>query len=169
MIVNNNLEGWKQVTLEEVAEIIRGISFPKAARSLEYRDGDVACLRTTNVQRTVEWENLWFVPEQHVKRKEQIVKLGDILISTANSYELVGKVAPIIDMPRRATLGAFISMLRPKEGLDKKYIYYQMDWSETQSQIRSMASTTTNISNVSVKKLSQLKLVLAPPNNKNKS
>lgn len=95
--------------LGEIASIVRGISFPKDDKRSEPLPGHVACLRTTNVQRAVEWDDLWFVPEAHVKREELIVRPGDILISTANSYELVGKVAPVIGMPHKATLGAFIS------------------------------------------------------------
>ena len=113
--------GWKTSRLGDVMDIVRGISFPKEAKSLEPRVGHVACLRTANVQRDVEWGDLWFVPEQHVKREDQYVCPGDILISTANSYDLVGKVAPVRTMPHRATLGAFISLLRPREELDAKF------------------------------------------------
>lgn len=154
--------GWKTCRLGDVMDIVRGISFPKEAKSLEPRDGHVACLRTANVQRDVEWDDLWFVPEQHVKREDQYVCPGDILISTANSYDLVGKVAPVTTMPHRATLGAFISLLRPREELDAKFAYYQISWSDTQDRIRSTASTTTNISNVSTKKLSNIELAVPP-------
>lgn len=146
------------VQLSDIADIVRGISFPKEAKSLEARPGDVACLRTTNVQKQVEWDDLWFVPAEHVKRDEQYVKAGDILISTANSYELVGKVAPVTAVPHRATLGAFISLIRPRDRVEPKYLYHQLAWSKTQSRIRETASTTTNISNVSTKKLAALEL-----------
>jgi len=148
--------------LGEIADIVRGISFPKDAKSLVPRDGDVACLRTTNVQRDVEWDDLWFVPTEHVKRPEQFVQPGDILISTANSYELVGKVALVSAIQRQATLGAFISLIRPRPGVDPKYLYHQLAWGRTQSRIRETASTTTNISNVSSKKLAALELDLPP-------
>ena len=151
-----------QRPLADVADIVRGISFPKDAKSLEPHPGDVACLRTTNVQKQVEWNDLWFVPSKHVKREEQYVRSGDILISTANSYELVGKVAPITGIPRRATLGAFISLIRPREGVDPKFLYHQLAWGKTQSRIRETASTTTNISNVSTKKLAALELHFPP-------
>lgn len=154
--------GWRKVRLGDLIEIVRGISFPKDAKVHEPRKGYVACLRTTNVQRDVEWEDLWFVPEKHVKRDEQYVRPGDILISTANSYELVGKVASVTSMPYAATLGAFISLLRPKGELDSKFGYYQIAWSDTQDRIRSTASTTTNISNVSTKKLSNIELAIPP-------
>ncbi len=154
--------GWRSARLGDVIEIVRGISFPKDSKAHEPRAGYVACLRTTNVQRDVEWDDLWFVPEEHVKRENQYVRPGDILISTANSYELVGKVAPVTNMPHRATLGAFISLLRPKEDVDSKFAYYQIAWCDTQDRIRSTASTTTNISNVSTKKLSNIELAFPP-------
>jgi type I restriction enzyme S subunit len=122
----------------------------------------VACLRTTNVQREVEWDDLWFVPTEHVKRPEQFVQSGDILISTANSYELVGKVALVSALPMQATLGAFISLIRPRPGVEPKYLYHQLAWGRTQSRIRETASTTTNLSNVSSKKLAALELDLPP-------
>ena len=119
--------------LGEIADIVRGISFPKDAKSLEPRPGDVACLRTTNVQRLVEWNDLWFVPSEHVKREEQYVRPGDILISTANSYQLVGKVALVTATPQPATLGAFISLIRPRSEVDSKFLYHQLAWGKTQS------------------------------------
>lgn len=148
--------------LGEIASIVRGIAFPKEDKRAEPLPGHVACLRTTNVQRSVEWNDLWFVPGKHVKRDEQIVRSGDILISTANSYELVGKVAPVVGIPHKATLGAFISLIRPNERVESKFLYHQLAWGKTQSRIRETASTTTNISNVSTKKLLTLEM-FAPP------
>jgi type I restriction enzyme, S subunit len=111
--------------LGEVADLVRGIAFPKEDKSYVHRPGDVACLRTTNVQKNVEWDDLWFVPAKHIKRDDQNVRTGDILISTANSYELVGKVAQVTSIPTPATLGAFISLIRPKEGIHPKFLYCQ--------------------------------------------
>ena len=147
-----------QKPLSEVADVVRGIAFPKDDKSYVQRPGDVACLRTTNVQKQVEWHDLWFVPAKHVKRDDQNVRTGDILISTANSYELVGKVAQVAGLPTPATLGAFISLIRPKDGVHPKFLYHQLAWGKTQTRIREMSSNTTNISNVSTKKLATLEL-----------
>ena len=147
-----------QKPLSEVADFVRGIAFPKDDKSYVQRPGDVACLRTTNVQKHVEWGDLWFVPAKHVKRDDQNVRTGDILISTANSYELVGKVAQVASLPTPATLGAFISLIRPKDNVHPKFLYHQLAWGKTQTRIREMSSNTTNISNVSTKKLATLEL-----------
>jgi type I restriction enzyme S subunit len=100
------------------------------------------------------------VPAKHVKRDDQNVRTGDILISTANSYELVGKVAQVAGLLTPATLGAFISLIRPKDGIHPKFLYHQLAWGKTQTRIREMSSNTTNISNVSTKKLATLELVV---------
>jgi len=146
--------------LGEIADLVRGISFPKEDKSYVHRSGDVACLRTTNVQKNVEWDDLWFVPAKHVKRDDQNVRAGDILISTANSYELVGKVAQVTSIPTPATLGAFISLIRPKEAIHPKFLYHQLAWGKTQTRIRELSSNTTNIANVSTKKLATLDVIV---------
>jgi type I restriction enzyme S subunit len=153
---------WASATLEDIAELLRGVTFPTTDKRHQQADGLVACLRTTNVQATVEWEDLWFIPEHHVKHSKQFVRIGDVLISTANSYELVGKVARVTALPQRSTLGAFISALRAHSGVDAKFLYHQMAAEQTQRAIRDMSSTTTNISNVSGAKLRLLPLKVAP-------
>ena len=155
-------QGWVSTSLGEALEIIRGISFPKDAKIKEFRDGYTACLRTANVQKEVDWDDLWFVPQEYMKRKEQSIHLFDILISTANSLYLVGKVAQVKHIPFPATLGAFISLIRVPSKLNPKYFYFQLSSFEIQSNIRKTASTTTNISNISIKKLSGTKLKISP-------
>jgi type I restriction enzyme S subunit len=159
---DKEISSWKVFELGDVVDIVRGVAFPKESKTLKPAEGYVGCLRTTNVQKTVEWKDLWYVPQEVVKRSEQYVQLGDILISTANSYDLVGKVAPVISIPTKSTLGAFISLIRPKAIIDAKFAYYQLSWGVFQKKIRDLASTTTNISNVSTRKLATLKVVLPP-------
>ena len=153
---------WARTTIGATAEIVRGVSFPKDARKLVPHPGHVACLRTANVQREVEWDDLWFVPEEYVKVESRYVQPLDVLISVSNSLALVGKVAQVTNLPQKSTLGAFISLLRPSSGLDAKFYYYQMASPEVQSEIRYSASTTTNISNISSGKLSAVTLEVPP-------
>ena len=153
---------WARTTIGTTAEIVRGVSFPKDAKKLVPQHSHVACLRTANVQREVEWDDLWFVPEEYVKGESRYVQPLDVLISVSNSLELVGKVAQVTNLPQKSTLGAFISLLRPSSGLDAKFYYYQLASSEVQSEIRYSASTTTNISNISSSKLSTVTLNMPP-------
>jgi type I restriction enzyme S subunit len=148
--------------LGEVVELIRGISFPSSEKAFSSGEGLVACLRTANVQRQVEWEDLWYVPTRYVKQPKQFAARNDILMSTANSLNLVGKVAQVQDVPSPTTLGAFISALRPSGDINPRYAFYQLCEAEFQNAIRETASTTTNISNISTTRVLELRFSLAP-------
>lgn len=150
---------WHEKELEEVLHTVRGISFPKESRRDELEDGYIACLRTTNVQENVEWGDLFYAPIERVKRDEQYLQSGDILMSTANSLDLLGKVAFVASLPQKATLGTFILCLRAKSINEvSKFYYYQLKGQEFLNQVRRNAKTTTNISNISVTQLKKLKL-----------
>jgi len=154
--------GWASCQLGDVAELVRGIAFPKEAKGRSTDTGFVACLRTKNIQQTVEWDDLWWIPEKYVRRVDQIVQPRDILISVSNSYDLVGKVALVAEPPTRSTLGAFIAAIRPLTSIDARFLYYRLASPDVQRAVRSAASTTTNISNVNTTKVKALHLTLAP-------
>jgi type I restriction enzyme S subunit len=154
--------GWAEATIDEITNVVRGISFPTNAKHPQPLKGDIACLRTANVQAEVEWDDLWYVPETYVGRDEQFVQADDILISTANSYELVGKVARVRRMPMRSSLGAFIALMRCRQVVTPAFLHHQMCSLEVTTRLRGMASTTTNISNISTGKLRELILRIAP-------
>jgi len=142
-------KGWQWTRLGEIGDVIRGISFPKDQRTKISQEGYVACLRTTNVQREVEWDDIWFVPQKFVRGQKQLIRNNDILISTANSLELVGKVAQVKTIPFPAAIGAFISIIRILPNIDPKFICFQISSNEIHALFRQAASTTTNISNIS--------------------
>jgi restriction endonuclease S subunit len=105
-------DSWTKSTLGEEVEIIRGITFPSSAKFREPGKERIVCLRTTNVQDLVDWDDLLYVPEAYVKNDNQYIKLNDILISMANSRELVGKVSLVTRDDIRCTLGGFIATIR---------------------------------------------------------
>lgn len=155
-------DGWIEAELQDLALVIRGISFPSTAHSSVPTKGSVVCLRTANVQHAVDWSDLWYVPEEFVKREEQFLLDGDVLISVSNSRELVGKVCPVRHLASPATLGAFISAIRASTGVDPLFLYHQLAAGMVQTRFRALASTTTNIANLSSSKLSRIELRLAP-------
>lgn len=63
--------GWLTASIEEALIPIRGISFPKGAKRSSAGNGLIACLRTANIQKNIEWEDLWFVDNKYLKREEQ--------------------------------------------------------------------------------------------------
>ncbi len=153
--------GWIESSLEEVADVIRGITFPASAKSASPEAHTVVCLRTSNVQRILEFDDVLHVPASYVKRDDQWLRAGDTVISMANSYELVGKVAFATHVPLRTTIGGFISIIRPKL-LDPRFAYYQLASARVQQALRSTASQTVNISNLSLRAIYPTRFLVPP-------
>jgi len=113
--MNGFLNKWQFAKIGDCINLIRGVSFPKHAKNSNYEKGTIACLRTKNVQKEVDWNDLWFVNKSFLRNEEQIVQKGDILISVSNSLKLLGKVSLVKNIPYTSTIGAFIVNLRPSE------------------------------------------------------
>jgi type I restriction enzyme S subunit len=114
---------WLMANLGDICEIERGVTFPSDAQINEPSEKHVACLRTTNVQEHVDWNNLIYIPRSYAKNEKKHVQQGDILISIANSKELVGKVAFVDKVEVESVFGGFISIIRATEFIDPYYLY----------------------------------------------
>ncbi|EGQ9205993.1 restriction endonuclease subunit S [Vibrio cholerae] len=140
---------WAFERLGNICEIVRGVTFPASKKQTLRTDDVVACLRTSNVQAEVDWSDLIFINPGLVKRDDQWIELGDTVISMANSYELVGKVALVKEVKERATFGGFIAAIRPHV-IAPEYLYLVLRSPYMQSRMRVTASQTTNIANISL-------------------
>lgn len=154
--------GWTSTTLEVATKVIRGITFPATAKESAPTAENVCCLRTANIQKDVTWGDVYYVSRQYVKRDEQLVQVGDILMSMANSYELVGKVAHVKSVPSPTAFGAFLSAVRPTPVIDGRYLFHFLRSDRVQFELREGSSQTTNIANISVGKLNTIEVPLAP-------
>lgn len=155
-------EGWVEATLEQVSHVVRGITFPASAKEMQSNEANVCCLRTSNIQRSIEWGDIYFVASTFVKRQEQLVRVGDVLMSMANSYELVGKVAMVDIIHSPAAFGAFLAAVRPTLAIHGKLLFYLLKTEEVQSALREGSSQTTNIANISISRLATIPIPLPP-------
>ena len=155
-------EGWIDASLEEISHVVRGITFPASAKEVRSHDSNVCCLRTSNIQRSIDWRDVYFVASTFVKRQEQFVRVGDVLMSMANSYELVGKVALVEKIESRAAFGAFLAAIRPSVGINGKLLFYLLKTEEVQNALREGSSQTTNIANISISRLAKIPIPLPP-------
>lgn len=153
---------WTAATLSDITDVVRGITFPATAKESSLTQANVCCLRTSNIQRKIEWDNVYFIPRNYVKREDQLVQPGDILMSMANSYELVGKVAVANIVPYPTAFGAFLAAIRPTSIVDGKYLFHLLRTNKVQSKLREGSSQTTNIANISISKLASIDIPLAP-------
>ena len=82
-----------------------------------------------------------------------MVRQGDILVSTANSKELVGKAALVRTLPMRATFGAFVTVLRPRTGTCPEFLWRYLQSPAARRFHFLTSSNTTGISNLRVSDL----------------
>jgi type I restriction enzyme S subunit len=153
-------DSWRITTLGAEVEIIRGITFPASAKYREPAEQRIVCLRTTNVQDQVDWSDLLYVPEGYVKNQDQYIRKNDILISMANSKELVGKVSRVDRDDIRCTLGGFISAIRCRDKILPEFLMLLLRTPLTRERIIDSSTQTTNIANISLGRLRPLEIKL---------
>ena len=149
--------------LGKVAEFIRGVTF-KPEQLVEFgQEGSLVCMRTKNVQVDLDQSDLISIPTNVVKNSKKLLKEGDLLVSTANSFELVGKASWVPELDYPATAGGFISILRaiPNE-VDERYLYHWVVSMKTQHALRYCGRQTTNISNMSFEQALAIEIPLPP-------
>ena len=151
------------VALGDVAEFVRGINFKPDDVVPVGSPETVACMRTKNVQSSLDLSDVWAVHESFMRREDQCLQEGDILVSSANSWNLVGKCSWIPALPYRATFGGFVSVLRASSSkLDRRYLYRWFSSQYVQETLRSFGQKTTNISNLNIGRCERLQLPLPP-------
>jgi type I restriction enzyme S subunit len=154
--------GWAYSRLGDAIEIIRGITFPGSEKTKKPETGRVACLRTTNVQDQIEWEDLLYIREEFVTRTDQFLMPRDIVMSMANSRELVGKVALVgTEIHQKTSFGGFLGVLRPFL-IEPRFVMALLRTPHTREALIDSASQTTNIANISLAKLRPLFFAIPP-------
>ena len=152
---------WSFERLGSICEIVRGVTFSASQKRSVASDNLVPCLRTTNIQTEIDWDDLIYINAQLVKREDQWLCSSDTIISMANSYELVGKVALVKEVKQKTTFGGFIASIRPHI-ISPEYLFVALCSPYMQSRMRNTANQTTNIANISLKGIRPI-LVPIPP------
>jgi restriction endonuclease S subunit len=162
MFSDSDSSSWRSSTLGEEVQIIRGITFPSSAKSRTPAKGLVPCLRTANIQDEVDWDDLLYVSEEYIRNDSQLVRVGDLLISMANSRELVGKVALVRKCDFKCTLGGFIAAIRCGTGIEPKFLMTALRVPSARDKLIDSSTQTTNIANISLGRLRPFELNLPP-------
>ena len=111
------------VALEEIADVIRGVTFAKADATDKPGDGLLPVLRAGNISDELDVENnLVFVDQSKVSPK-QVLRKSDIVVCTSSgSASVLGKSA-ILRSDWNGSFGAFLATVRPDPGrADPAYV-----------------------------------------------
>ena len=107
---------WVWTRLGYVSEFERGITFPSSAKKRTLDENMIPCIRTANVQEELMINDLIYVDKSYTKNnKSKCLKKNDIIMSSANSKELVGKTCFVDQVPFPMTFGGFVLTIRAKK------------------------------------------------------
>ena len=149
------------VSLGQVAKFIRGVTYKPDELMENFSDGSVVCVRTANIQEQLDESDLRSIPAVLVKSTDRLLKEGDILVSTANSWNLVGKCCWVPKLSYAAAPGGFIAALRADPArIDPRYLYHWFNSPKTQADARNCGRRTTNISNMDLGRCLALQIPL---------
>jgi type I restriction enzyme, S subunit len=160
---STNPRQWPQSRLGDIATFVRGITFKPEDVVPLGAPGSIACLRTKNVQSRLALEDVWAVDESFVRRGDQTLQAGDTLVSSANSWNLVGKCCWVPQLPWPATFGGFVSVLRSTTStVSPVYLYRWFSSAKIQAIVRSFGQKTTSISNLNLERCRALPIAVPP-------
>ncbi|GHT36614.1 hypothetical protein FACS189427_08550 [Planctomycetales bacterium] len=140
-------ESWEQVFIGETHSIIRGITFPATAKQKSCADGVVSCVTTGSVQSKYNSLADVFIPECYVRNSAQWLKYNDIIMSSANSRELVGKTCLWKEHTRK-TFGGFLTVVRASKHIFPTYSFFVLQYLWKSGAFIDSSTQTTNIANI---------------------
>ena len=156
-------QGWVKLRLGDVCSFERGITFPSSAKCTIKQPGMIACIRTANVQDNLELNDLWYVGNEYIKgNTEKLVRKNDIIMSSANSRELVGKVSYVHDLTEQMTFGGFVLNIRANECILPFFLFLMLRTLYLRGYYLTIATQTTNIANLNTKILGDIEVLLPP-------
>ncbi len=156
--------GWIETTVNEIAFILRGISYSKNDERKENFENACLVLRGGNIQDgslIFERNDNVFVNKNLVEEK-QFLKEGDVIIvGSTGSEKLLGKAGQSFETLDSVSFGAFLKMLRPIEPLNKKYFGYFFQTDFYRNEMRAKGGGI-NINNIRDGHLLELPILLPP-------
>lgn len=151
---------WTRLGIVSIFE--RGITFPASGKEKEKSENNLPCIRTTNIQEELELEDLIYIDKKYIKNNEnKLVKTNDIIMSSANSRELVGKVIYVHNIFEPMTFGGFVLVIRTKD-IFNKFLFYFLRLEFLAGHFMGKSAQTTNIANISTANLSSYCIPLPP-------
>lgn len=149
------------VKLRAVANFLRGVSFPKSAQKTKYENDDLGIVTTRAAQADGIDKNSIVYVDKSYKKDEKLIMPGDILISLANSLDFIGRVTFVDQEYKNLSFGAFMGLVRADTSkVDPLYLYAVLQSDYAKDYFKSVAKTTTNISNLTFEDLGEFSFPL---------
>lgn len=153
---------WCWVRTGAICNFERGIIFPASAKEHESTERNIPCLRTANIQDELVLDDLIYVSPNYMKKNPaKFVRERDIIMSSANSRELVGKTVYVQHVPYPITFGGFVLSIRAKQ-IESKYLFYYLRLEFLSGRFMGESTQTTNIANINISVLGNYTIPIPP-------
>ena len=158
---------YEMVKLGDVAEVIRGISFSKKDQIFDKPSDFNSVLQVVTTkgaqENGIDGDSLYFIPKRLLKNNNQLIKKNDILISIANSLNLVGRVTFVSKQYEGIGFGAFLGNIRSDNNkILPAFLYHLLKSDNAKTYFQNNARTTTNISNLPTSVILEYEIPLPP-------
>lgn len=151
---------WSLGRLGDYVELVRGVTYPKAAASTVFGDDLIPILRATNISGELDFTGLIYVPDRFV-RAEQMIRVGDVVVATSSgSRSVVGKAAAV-RQAWEGSFGAFCMVVRPGDGLVPAYLAHYMQSRAYRHEVSRLAAGI-GIHNLRRSHLEELRIPVPP-------
>lgn len=147
--------------VSDLAEQIRGVTYPKEAAGDTPRPGHVPLLRAGNItDRGVVYNDLVYVPASLVSERQMLREHDVLVAASSGSLDVVGK-AEAVGAGFEGSFGAFCKVLRPNKRVHPRYFAQFFRTPEYRRRISALAAGA-NINNIRNEHLDEM-LVPLPP------
>ena len=152
------------VKLGSISEFVRGVTFAKKDQLAKPSETSCKVVTTKAAQENgIVINACYFIESNLVKNKQRFLKKDDILISLANSLDLVGRTTFVKENHKNLAFGAFMGVIRPHTNeVHPIFLHNILRSAVARNFYRTHAKTTTNISNLSFSTLAEFSFPLPP-------
>jgi type I restriction enzyme S subunit len=147
---------WIHSTFKKKIEVKSGYTWSGDQELYENREGSTAVLRVSNIQETLELDDILYlvnVSEQH-KIEKKISKYWTIAVNSNGNRNRVGK-GIFIEEDMEFLFASFLVAFKPfdENEIDPRYFYYWYSSEAIQKRISAIAEGTTGLSNLELRYL----------------
>jgi len=154
--------GWSWTKVNQIATLIRGVSYKKSEVVEAPKEGFVPILRATNIQdeKLILDSDLVYAPEERVKQEQKLTP-GDVVICiSSGSKHLVGKAAQLTK-EWDGSFGTFCAAARFSPGVNPQYAGFFFSSPNYREEIRKKSSGI-NINNLRASDIAEIAFPLPP-------
>ena len=143
-------ENWVWTRLGEVVVIYRGVSYKKNNVHSMKLDNDCLILRGGNIVEggiTIDSSDNVYIDKSLVKKHQFLQKYDVVIVSSTGSIKVIGRAGVSLDNYSDISFGAFLTLIRSNNYMNKRYISYFFQSDLYRLRIQSLANGI-NINNI---------------------